>query len=225
MKDFIKKYRHAWLIFAYLPIYLLWFFALERIVTEDYHIIQSPLDSYIPFVEWFIVPYLLWFPFIAGAVLYFLFRDKTEYYRLCGLLMSGMTICLLVCTVFPNGLALRPDLTELGRKNLFIDLISLLHKADTSTNVCPSIHVYNSLAVCLSVFTSRHLKSRYAVKAGTLVLTVLICLSTMFLKQHSAVDVTCALLLAAVLAPVFYLRRSPKEAGAISKEETENAFN
>lgn len=225
MKDFIKKYRHAWLILVYLPIYLLWFFALERTITEDYYIIQSPLDSYIPFIEWFIVPYLLWFPFIAGAVLYFIFLDKTEYYRLCGLLMSGMTVFLLVCTVFPNGLALRPDLTELDRENIFIDLIAGLHKIDTTTNVCPSIHVYNSLVVCLSVFTSKHLKSHYAIKAGTLILTILICLSTVFLKQHSLIDAFCGVVLMAALAPVFYLRRSPERSRRRFKKDAENAFN
>ena len=82
MKEFIKKYRHAWLILTYLPIYMVWFLLLERYVTKDYHIIESPLDAYIPFNELFIVPYLLWFPFIAVSVLYFIFRDGTECYRL-----------------------------------------------------------------------------------------------------------------------------------------------
>lgn len=211
MKEFMKKYRHAWLILTYMPIYLLWFFLLEHTVTEDYYVIHSALDSYIPFNEWFIIPYLLWFPFIAAAVLYFIFYDKKEYYRLCGVLISGMTVFLIVSTVFPNGLSIRPDLTTLGRDNLLLDLIKALHKADTSTNVCPSIHVYNSLAVCLAVFTSAHLKGNCFVKAGTLLLTVLICMSTVFLKQHSVVDVFCAIILMAVTAPLFYLRHAVKE--------------
>ena len=210
MKDIINKYSHAWLILAYFPIYLIWFFLLEQNVT-DYFIIESSLDAYIPFVEWFIVPYLLWFPFIAVAILYFIFKDKTEYYRLCGTLITGMTVFLIVSTVFPNGLALRPDLTELGRSNIFLDLIASLHQADTSTNVCPSIHVYNSLAVCLAVFASKHLKTRYAVKAGTLILTVLICMSTVFLKQHSIIDVFWAFVLMAITGPLFYLCRLPKK--------------
>lgn len=225
MKEFIKRHRHAWLILTYLPIYMLWFLILENTVTKDYYIIRSPLDSYIPFVEWFIIPYLLWFPFIAGFVLYFILKDKTEYYRLCGLLMSGMTVFLLVCTFFPNGLDLRPDLSTLGRENIFLDIIRILHKADTATNVCPSIHVYNSLAVCLAVFTSEHFKTRRVIKTGTLVLTVFICMSTVFLKQHSIIDVFCSFLLAAVLSPVFYLRRSPKTTDAVSKEDAENVFN
>ena len=211
MKEFIRKYRHAWLIFTYFPIYLLWFFLLEQHVTKDYHIIESPLDAWIPFNEYFIIPYLLWFPFIAVSILFFIFRDKTEYYRLCGVLISGMTVFLLVSTVFPNGLALRPSLSELGRNNLFLDLVATLHEADTSTNVCPSIHVYNSLAVCFAFFASAHLNGKRLLKAGILILTVLICLSTVYLKQHSVIDVFWAFVLCAVTVPVFYARRSPKK--------------
>lgn len=206
MKEFIKKYRHAWLIFTYLPFYMLWFLLLERHVTKGYHIIQSPLDAYIPFNELFIIPYLLWFPFIAVSVLYFIYRDRTECYRLCGLLITGMTVFLLVSTVFPNGVALRPVLSELGRDNVFLDLVAALHKADTSTNVCPSIHVYNSLAVCIAFFASSHLKGKHLFKAGVFVLTMLICMSTVFLKQHSVIDVIWACLLIAVAAPFFYAR-------------------
>lgn len=206
MKEFVNKYRHAWLILAYLPIYLIWFFLLEQHVTE-YRIIYSPLDAFIPFNELFIVPYLLWFPFIAVSVLYFIFRDRTECYRLCGSLIAGMTVFLLVSTFFPNGVSLRPVLSELGRDNLFLTLIAGLHKADTSTNVCPSIHVYNSLAVCFAFFVSSHLKGKRLLKSGILILTVLICLSTVFLKQHSVIDVFWAFVLFAVTTPICYARR------------------
>jgi len=206
MKEFVNKYRHAWLILAYLPIYLIWFFLLEQHVTE-YCIIYSPLDAFIPFNELFIVPYLLWFPFIAVSVLYFIFRDRTECYRLCGSLIAGMTVFLLVSTFFPNGVSLRPVLSELGRDNLFLTLVAGLHKADTSTNVCPSIHVYNSLAVCFAFFVSSHLKGKRLLKSGILILTVLICLSTVFLKQHSVIDVFWAFVLFAVTTPICYARR------------------
>lgn len=206
MKEFVNKYRHAWLILAYLPIYLIWFFLLEQHVTE-YRIIYSPLDAFIPFNELFIVPYLLWFPFIAVSVLYFIFRDRTECYRLCGSLIAGMTVFLLVSTFFPNGVSLRPVLSELGRDNLFLTLVAGLHKADTSTNVCPSIHVYNSLAVCFAFFVSSLLKGKRLLKSGILILTVLICLSTVFLKQHSVIDVFWAFVLFAVTTPICYARR------------------
>jgi len=204
MKAFIKKYRHAWLILSYFPFYFLWFILLERHVTEDYYIIQSTLDAYIPFNEVFIIPYLLWFPFIVISILYFIFRDKTEYYRLCGVLITGMTVFLLVSTFFPNGVSLRPVLSSLNRDNIFLDLVRALHQADTSTNVCPSIHVYNSLSVCIAFLTSSHLNGKRFVKTGILLLTVLICMSTVFLKQHSVIDVFWSFALIAVAAPLFY---------------------
>ena len=206
MKAFLKKYRHAWLIFTYFPFYLLWFMLLEQHITGNYSVIQSPLDTRIPFNEVFIIPYLLWFPFIAVSILYFIYRDKTEYYRLCGVLITGMTVFLLVSTFYPNGVALRPVLADLGRDNIFLDLVASLHQADTSTNVCPSIHVYNSLAVCVAFFASPHMKGKHLLKAGILTLTLLICMSTVFLKQHSVIDVFWAFVLMAVAVPVFYAR-------------------
>ena len=41
--DFIKKYKHAFVILIYLPVYLLWFFWLEAHVTADYHIIGKDI--------------------------------------------------------------------------------------------------------------------------------------------------------------------------------------
>ena len=64
--NFIKKYKHAW-VFSYILIYMPWFMYLEKHVTSGYHVIHSVIDNKIPFVEYFIVPYLLWFVFIAAT--------------------------------------------------------------------------------------------------------------------------------------------------------------
>lgn len=77
---------------------------LEKHRFSHYYLIHSPLDDYIPFVEYFIVPYLLWFLFIAVTIAYFFFTDKKGYYQLTAFLFTGMTIFLIICTVFPNEL-------------------------------------------------------------------------------------------------------------------------
>ena len=59
---------------------------------------HTTLDDLIPFNEYFIVPYLLWFLYVAAAIAYFFFTSKDDYYRLCTFLFTGMTISLLVCT-------------------------------------------------------------------------------------------------------------------------------
>ena len=43
-----------------------WFIWLEQRNVTSYHLIYTSLDSKIPFSEYFIVPYLLWFIYVAG---------------------------------------------------------------------------------------------------------------------------------------------------------------
>ena len=78
MKTFLKKYKHAW-VFLYGLIYLPWFFYLEQHVTTKFHVIHTPLDDKIPFIEYFIVPYMLWFAFIAVTIGYFFFCNTNEF--------------------------------------------------------------------------------------------------------------------------------------------------
>ena len=66
MKAFFQKYKHAWVL-LYGFIYLPWFFWLESRANQPYHVIHVWLDDKIPFVEYFIVPYLLWFVYIAAV--------------------------------------------------------------------------------------------------------------------------------------------------------------
>ena len=142
MKLFLKRYSHAGIFIIFSMIYIPWFMFLEHTVQNSYHIIHMAVDDIIPFNEYFIVPYLLWFFYVAGTILYFVFTDKSEYKKLCIFLITGMTIFLLVSTFYPNGDTLRPSVFP--RNNLFTRLVIHLYRSDTATNIFPSIHVYNS---------------------------------------------------------------------------------
>ena len=207
VKKFIRDYRHAWVL-LYGLIYMPWFVYLERRTDVHYFLIHSPIDDYIPFVEYFIVPYLLWFVFVAAAAGYFFFTDKRGFYRLCAFLIAGMTFFLLLCTVFPNGLNLRPVTFE--RENVFVDLVRHIYRTDTPTNVLPSIHVFNSIGVCIAIWHSEALKKHRKIQYASYLLAVLIILSTMFLKQHSVTDVIAAFALACVIYPFVYAAQAKK---------------
>lgn len=206
-KNFIKKYRHAWVL-LYGLIYMPWFIYLERRIDVHYFLIHSPLDDYIPFIEYFIVPYLLWFAFVAVAAGYFFFTDKTGFYRLFAFLAIGMTFFLLLCTVFPNGLNLRP--ATFARDNIFVEMVKHVYATDTPTNVLPSIHVFNSIGVCIAIGHSEALKRHRKIQYGSYLLAISIILSTVFLKQHSVTDVIAALVLACVVYPFVYAAQEKK---------------
>ena len=102
----------------------------------------------------------------------------------------------------PNGLNLRPLYFE--RDNIFVDMVKTLYRADTPTNVLPSLHVFNSLGACIAIYHSEALRRHKAVCAGAYILAGLIVLATMFLKQHSVIDVMAAFLMAYTLYQFVY---------------------
>lgn len=200
---FLKKYKHAW-VFSYILIYMPWFCYLEKHVTNNYYVIHSVFDDRIPFVEYFIVPYLLWFVFIAVVFLYFFFTDVEGFYKLAKLSFAGMTIFLIISTLVPNGLDLRPVVFE--RDNIFTDLVKMVYQADTPTNVFPSLHVFNSLAACIAINQSKRLNEKHKGWCiAAYVLASLIIMATVFLKQHSVLDVVAGFVLAYALFQWVYV--------------------
>ena len=196
-----EQYSHLWWQ-VYWLVYLPWFAYLEKTVTKQFHIVHMAVDDYIPFCEYFIVPYLLWFAYIALGIGYFALKNKDEYYNLCKILFSGMTIFLIVSTLCPNGHYLRP--TTFARDNIFVDMVQALYATDTSTNLFPSIHVYNSLAVNAVIWHCDDFKQNRLVRYSSAILMVSIVLATMFLKQHSVFDVITGILLAAFTIHMIY---------------------
>ncbi len=200
-KLFTAKYGHA-LIFLYALFYLPFFTYLENLEASHYHVLRSNLDSLIPFCEFFIIPYFLWFLLMIGLVFYFFFTSRKDFCCFCYITMSGMTLFLLLSMVYPNALQLRP--TTFPRNNFCTELVKLLYANDTPTNVLPSIHVYNTIAAFIAIKKSAVLTRSKSVQILNSILCTSIVLSTLFLKQHSMVDVTCAFILYFILYPFFY---------------------
>ena len=132
MKAFFQKYRHA-LVLLYGLIYMPWFMWLESRANMPYHVIHVRLDDMIPFVEYFIVPYLLWFVYVAAVFVYLFFKSRREFYQYCIFLFTGMTLFLIVSTIYPNGHLLRPNTFE--RNNIFTLAVQMLYQIDTATNI------------------------------------------------------------------------------------------
>lgn len=201
---------HLWYQ-AYWLVYLVWFFTLDHFQTAKY-IIWCPLDDVIPFCEWFVIPYCSWFFLLAGVTALLWWHDTAAYDRLCAMMFSGMTFCLIVYMILPNGLTLRPDVAALGRDNWALGLMQLLWKADSAVNVCPSIHCQSSGCMALAFSQSRLCQGHPGRKALAWGWALLICASTVFTKQHSIIDVVLGLALVAPWYFIFY--RRPGKAAA-----------
>ena len=184
------EFRHLKLLLFW-PLFGLLFLYVERFYpVSSYHVVHCVLDDYIPFCEFFIIPYLFWFVYLIGMLVYTLFFDVETFRRLMKFIIITGAVAILIYLVFPTCQELRP--LSFARDNIITRFMAGFYQFDTNTNVCPSLHVTYSLAVMFSAWNSQKLQSpgwKWAFGISAL----LICVSTLFVKQHSVIDVLAAL--------------------------------
>lgn len=190
---------------AWVPLYLAIFALLERFPSRTYWATQLPLDAAIPFCSWFVLFYCAWYPLLVGVGVRLLLRDNAAYRRYLAFLCLTFFASVFIWLVFPNGQDLRP--ADLPQTGLFNAMVSALYRIDTNTNVFPSVHVVGSIGAALAVHDSS--TSPAALRWGVNVLAVLICASTLFIKQHAILDVVGAAALSLAAAGLIYRKRRP----------------
>ncbi len=184
------------------PLFGLAFMLLERAFNVDYNVVYCALDDIIPFCEYFVIPYYFWFVFIIGIQIYSFFFDIPTFLNYIKYTIYTYTLTLIIYIIYPTSQELRPMVFE--RQNVFTDIVTFLYGFDTNTNVCPSLHVIGSFAVYFAARKSRLFSSR-PWRLIFLIVTVLISISTVFLKQHSVIDIFYALIVCAVCYPFVYM--------------------
>ena len=177
---YLRELRYA----LWVPVYLICFFLLERLITDGYWATQLPLDRLIPFCPVFVVFYCLWYPLLVAVGLYLLAADRAGFRRYMAFLAASFFLSLLIWFLLPSGQDLRPDLT--GRTDLFSRWIAALYTVDTNTNVFPSVHVVGSIGAAWAVWD---------------------CPSTVLIKQHSLLDAAGGAALAAAVGAAVYHRQ------------------
>jgi hypothetical protein len=98
-------------------------------------------------------------------------------------------VAMAIYIAFPNRQDLRPD--TFVNHNIFTQTVQFLYRIDTNTNVCPSLHVAYSIGIASTWLKEKSVG--FGVKTAVTAFCVLVCLSTVFIKQHSVVDAFVAL--------------------------------
>lgn len=209
MRTKIKDNLHVlWLLFW--PAQIIWYAILEENAREmpRFFTVHSFLDDFIPFVPSFVIFYLLWYVYIAGGMLYFTFIEKEGFYRLIAFMYTEIFLCLLFCTIFPNGHNMRPDLS--GATDIFSRIVKLIYDADPHcVTIMPSMHVMNATAVTLAVTKSKCLSKRKWLVRGCWLFNILVAMSTVLIKQHSFLDVLAAAVVCLILYVLVYRTNFP----------------
>lgn len=183
------QFSHLKLLLGWVGYFILFFLTENLIPAENCYPVHCRIDDVIPFCEFFLIPYVFWYVLIVISLGYFALYDVESFKSLQTYIIITQIIAMACYILFPTRQDLRP--TTFARDNLLTRAVGLLYRVDTNTGVCPSLHVAYSLGIA-SVWLKQKTASR-SWKAFVVLAVVLICLSTMFIKQHSALDVLAAL--------------------------------
>jgi len=178
--------------------YAVFFFGFEAFDNRIFNLIECPLDHKIPFCEFFFIPYVFWYIYLFGALIYLLFFDVPNFKKSMYFIIITYSIAFLTYLVYPSIQELRP--VEFARDNIFTDAVKHLYSIDTNTNVFPSIHVIGSIAALFGLWNSNHFSKIYWRILSSFT-AILICLSTLFLKQHSVLDLIYGVILSLCFFP------------------------
>ena len=112
-------------------------------------------------------------------------------------MIFGFGAALVFCLLVPNGQDLRPE--NFARDNVFTRLVGLMYRMDTNTNVFPSMHVIGSVAAAVAVCKSSGLRR---LRLPWIIIAAAVSISTVFIKQHSVLDIFGGLLFC---LPIYWL--------------------
>ena len=202
------QFAHLKLLLGWVVYFALYFLTENLIPAEKCQPVHMWLDDVIPFHEVFLIPYVFWYFLIVFSLGYFLLYHVDSFKRLQTYIIVTQLTAMAIYILFPSRQDLRPAIFP--RDNFLTNCIRILYAFDTNTGVCPSLHVAYSIGIA-SVWTKEKGANIWW-KSFVVVAVILICLSTMFIKQHSAVDFFAALPVCLLAEFIIYHRPKARPA-------------
>ena len=182
-KNFIPKYAYIPLISAVL--FNIVVYNCSKIITNNFfhHDFSNIIDTYIPFLKIFIIIYILaYLHWIIGFIIISKENSKTCYNVMSAEIIAKL-ICLFFFFVIPTTLT-RPEI--LGN-DILAFLTNFIYKMDDPVNLFPSIHCLESWMVFRATMKLENVPNWY--KWVIFIGAILICASTVFVKQHVFIDI------------------------------------
>jgi len=177
------------------------FYLLAKFTIFEPFVLTSFIDRRLPFVGEFVYLYYLWYILIFLIPYIVYLKNKSsfiEYITVFGICILG---AFLVFAFFPTTL-IRPVVEV---KDLTSFLTQLVYLIDTPVlNCLPSMHCVLCFMFIAYIWPLKDLKWYY--KVLVTLTSILIVLSTMFIKQHVIWDAIAALFL--VIISIIIVRKS-----------------
>ena len=183
------RFSHMKLLGGWIFYFVMYFVTENLIPASACHPMHCALDDIIPFNEFFLIFYVGWYALVFCSLAYTLFFDVPNFKKIQTYIIITQVIAMTCYVIWPTRQDLRPTVFE--RDNFLTALTAFIYSFDTSTGVCPSLHVGYSLGILSVALKDRELGTGWKIALGFIVF--MICCAVCFVKQHSALDVLFAL--------------------------------
>lgn len=191
----MKKHMKRFYPLSYLLLFVLTsvIYSIINQMPSDAVDVTTKIDEGIPFIKEFIIPYLLWYPFIYGLLIYYFFVDRKQYFVGLSSLITGKLICFVVYCFWQTTVP-RPEVVG---EDVFASLVRFIYSHDQPVNCLPSIHVMTTFIMMIIAYKRKeNFKQEHAIVT---VIGSIIILSTLFTKQHVILDALAGILVGYVV--------------------------
>lgn len=155
---------------------------ISKLLQGDLNLVGNVIDTKIPFLPVFFIPYCIWYLMIFIIPYYLYCKDKDKFIKYTMAYILCSMIGNIVFISYPSTVA-RPTVTG---TDIFSLIAKFIYWIDTPTNCFPSLHCAISMLFILYICESKN--TNIITKISVCIISILIMLSTLFTKQHVVVD-------------------------------------
>ena len=171
---------------------------LIKLFITDYRIINSFLS--VPLIKPFIYFYDSWYPFIIICAFLVYKNSKDTFRYLIATMLLTALMAQITFIIYPS-MVVRPDIEVHSVTDW---LINFTYKGDNPpVNCLPSMHCFYCFITSYYILKCKNLKNKWLVVGYSM----LIVLSTLFVKQHVVEDVLLALIYTAFAILIVHVNK------------------
>ncbi|MGM9876467.1 MAG: phosphatase PAP2 family protein [Bacilli bacterium] len=201
MKNYLKENKNRIIILFGAFIFQSLIYFITKLFQNNPVYLNNAIDDRIPFIPSFVIFYVMWYLFLILIPLLILKYNKKVFDKYIVVSIVYAILEGIIFILFPTTMNRQPLVVT----DISTWIVDIIYKVDTPVcNLFPSAHCAFSILFIISILDVKEVKKEY--KILIIISSLLIILSTVFIKQHVVVDVLGALL----IVPIYYILRKRK---------------
>ena len=201
MKNYLKENKNRIIILFGAFIFQSLIYFITKLFQNNPVYLNNAIDDRIPFIPSFVIFYVMWYLFLILIPLLILKYNKKVFDKYIVVSIVYAILEGIIFILFPTTMNRQPLVVT----DISTWVVDIIYKVDTPVcNLFPSAHCAFSILFIISILDVKEVKKEY--KILIIISSLLIILSTLFIKQHVVIDVLGALL----IVPIYYILRKRK---------------